>query len=135
MTCGPQPCGASWVSVWGSDQVHCPSSVRVLLSCRIAGLEPMDPLLATDSRGNVGPGYCGSSSMFAYYFQRWCYPSFRSPQVLKDRVLWSAPGLNPGTHTLTFNALAVTRGVGTDDDCLPVNLPVNLPGVPALALL
>ena len=26
VTCGPQPCGASWVSVWGSDQVHCPSS-------------------------------------------------------------------------------------------------------------
>lgn len=88
----------------------------------------MDPLLATDSRGNVGPGYCGGDSMFAYYFQRWCYPQFGPPQVLKDRVLWSASTLNPGTHTLTFNALAVTRGMYLSIVSSPVTLWLCDPG-------
>ncbi len=91
-----------------------------------AGLEPMDPLLVADPHGNVGPGYCGDLGGMTSLW-RWCYPSFRQPQVMKDRVLWTAPYLYPGTHTLTFNALAVTRGTSCDAYPCPCFSPPQPP--------
>ena len=71
-----------------------------------AGLEPMDTLVAVDLNGNPTTSYCGGGTW--YYW--WCAPTFGSPQVMADRVTWSASYLYAGTYTLTYNALAVTTG-------------------------
>ena len=75
-------------------------------SCVSAGLEPMDTLVAVDLNGNPTTSYCGGGTW--YYW--WCAPPFGSPQVMADRVTWSASYLYAGTYTLTYNALAVTTG-------------------------
>jgi hypothetical protein len=81
------------------------------LSCSVmpAGLEPIDSLVGGDSSSTASTvNYCGSDSWFSAYY--WCFPSFSRPEVMKDRVVWTATALRPGTHTVSFNALAVTSG-------------------------
>jgi hypothetical protein len=40
----------------------------------------------------------------------WCFPVFNPPQVLADRVVWSAQQLYPGTHSVIYSAVAITQG-------------------------
>ena len=72
------------------------------------GLEPVDPKVAGDGAGSAVSACGGHHARFWW----WCWPSFPHRETFSDRVAWaSGRTLNAGTHTVSYQAVAATRGV------------------------
>eukprot|EP00928_Gymnodinium_smaydae_P025374 TRINITY_DN20229_c0_g4_i1.p1 TRINITY_DN20229_c0_g4~~TRINITY_DN20229_c0_g4_i1.p1 ORF type:complete len:2105 (+),score=387.02 TRINITY_DN20229_c0_g4_i1:758-6316(+) len=68
-----------------------------------AGLEAIDPNLA-NGRGHSSPADCPP-------WQRYMFCTFFSRETKSDRVLFYTSYLSPGTHSVSFEAVAATRGL------------------------
>jgi len=66
------------------------------------GLEPLDPNLQDSISGGT------NNNMRGYW---WRPPTFQPRQTMPDRIIWNANRLSAGTHTVSYEALAVTPGV------------------------
>jgi len=100
-------------SVVVTIQITTPDDLsRVTLEDFVSGgLEPVDASVAGDTRGSSAGGGCGEGDM-PFRFLWWCAPSFYSLAIRPDRVLWSSQNYLPaGTHTVSYQATAATRGV------------------------
>mmetsp|Transcript_41158 Transcript_41158/g.132449 ORF Transcript_41158/g.132449 Transcript_41158/m.132449 type:complete len:2416 (-) Transcript_41158:30-7277(-) len=76
------------------------------------GLEPVDTSVAGDAKGNSASDGCNSRGGWRMRFMWWCWPSFYQLSVRPDRVRWSSQStLYAGTHTVSYQATAATRGV------------------------
>ena len=69
-----------------------------------AGLEALDPLAGGDLDGDGGGGGGG------WWWRCWWRCTSFTRETKKDRVTWYAPFIRAGTHDLTFEAIAATRG-------------------------
>jgi len=97
-------------SVVVTIQVTSPDdTARVMLQDPAAGgLEPVDPNVAGDEAGND----LGSDGSCKFGWSWWCVPSFSNRETYADRVAWSSwETLPAGTHTVSYQATAVTRGI------------------------
>jgi len=71
------------------------------------GLEPVDPHVAGDRAGSSTSG-CRDGALWWW----WCFPSFPYRETFADRVAWSSQATLPaGTHTVSYQAMAATRGI------------------------
>eukprot|EP00930_Biecheleria_cincta_P042733 TRINITY_DN29405_c0_g1_i1.p1 TRINITY_DN29405_c0_g1~~TRINITY_DN29405_c0_g1_i1.p1 ORF type:complete len:2528 (-),score=343.66 TRINITY_DN29405_c0_g1_i1:202-7785(-) len=98
-------------SVVVTIQVTTPDDLsRVVLEDATAGgLEPVDPNVADDTAGSDASGGCDSS-----WWSWWCIPRFYFRETYSDRVVWKSwETLPAGTHTVSYQAVAATRGVFT----------------------
>jgi len=97
-------------SVVVTIQVTTPDDIsRVTLEDPVAGgLEPVDPKVAGDEAGNN----LGSDGSCKFGWSWWCVPSFPNRETYADRVTWTSwQTLRAGTHTLSYQATAATRGI------------------------
>jgi hypothetical protein len=73
------------------------------------GLEPVDPNVAGDQSGSSATDSCPRNYGFGAWW--WCFPSFPYRQTYADRVVWTTfDRLRAGTHTVSYQAIAATRG-------------------------
>jgi hypothetical protein len=80
----------------------------VLEDLSAGGLEPIDPNVAGDDSGSASSNGCGSRSS---WWSWWCVPSFPYRETYADRVVWTSMStLQAGTHTVSYQAIAATRG-------------------------
>jgi len=97
-------------SVVVTIQVTTPDDIaRVMLEDPAAGgLEPVDPKVAGDEAGEN----LGSDGNCKFGWSWWCAPSFANRETYADRVTWTSwETLPAGTHTLSYQATAATRGI------------------------
>ncbi|CAK0804689.1 unnamed protein product, partial [Prorocentrum cordatum] len=102
------PLGASVVV---TVQVTTPDDVSrvVVTDLSAGGLEPVDPNVAGDDSGAGAGDECSGGG---YRWSWWCVPAFYHRETLADRVTWTSwSTLAAGTHTVSYQAVAATRGV------------------------
>jgi hypothetical protein len=102
------PLGASVVI---TIQVTSPDDVSrvVVTDLSAGGLEPVDPNVAGDNSGSKAGNQCTGR-----FWSWWCVPAFshHGRETFADRVRWTSWGTLPaGTHTISYQAVAATRGV------------------------
>jgi hypothetical protein len=99
------------VSVVITIQVTTPDDVSrvVVTDLSAGGLEPVDPNVAGDDSGAGAGDECSGGG---YRWSWWCVPAFYHRETYADRVTWTSwSTLTAGTHTVTYQAVAATRGV------------------------
>ena len=102
-------------SVVVTIQVTTPDDLsRVILEDLSAGgLEPVDPNVAGDNAGSDESDNCGGGGGW-YRWSWWCVAALSYRQTYADRVTWqSGSTLRAGSHSVSYQAVAATRGVWT----------------------